>query len=134
VVRVGSWKSYFRTYGVAKASLAFTRWSTHTAHGWVANLRKDVGARMRGTCNNMPWPERGGYSHWRCQLKRWHADMHRFNNYIWSNAHSVEYAPIDYTPSGLATYSNTKFKSRHMTSTIRQWWAWRKMLKEGKWF
>jgi hypothetical protein len=50
----------------------------------------DIDRRMRGICNDAPWAmgptSRGGYSHWRCQLRRGHETLHRANNYTWGDS------------------------------------------------
>jgi hypothetical protein len=49
----------------------------------------DLRRRLAGICNDAPWlmgPNgRGGYSHWRCQLRAGHGTLHRFNNYTWGD-------------------------------------------------
>lgn len=48
------------------------------------------------TCQQVPPPNSGGYSHWHCQLRRKHKGDHRYRNYTWSGS-KVEYAPVDGT-------------------------------------
>lgn len=48
------------------------------------------------SCAVVPEKGSGGYSHWHCQLRKWHKGPHRFHNYVWAGPpHRVEYRPVD---------------------------------------
>ena len=76
----------------------------------------DLRARLGGWCNERP--RRGGYSFWRCELPRHHAEAHRFNSYTWAGVDRVQFNPIDhrlrYGPDVAARSPWTK---RHMVSS-----------------
>ena len=59
----------------------FGWWPTRTE--WRIMLH-DARMRRLGVCNETPDMERGGYSHWRCQLDIYHVGPHRYRNYVWS--------------------------------------------------
>ena len=50
---------------------------------------------ISGRCGRIPIQGSGGYAHWRCGLRRWHALPHRYRNYSWFGPGTqVEYDPL----------------------------------------
>lgn len=83
----------------------------------IANRWWDLLAALHGYCNDCPVKtgtpdETGGYSHWRCTLRRWHGGDHRYRNYVWNADGSSDYAPVDHCPS--------QPWDRHSVPTMRQ--------------
>lgn len=73
----------------------------------------DVRARLAGYCNRTIPPEWGGYSHWRCALKRGHDLPHRFINYTWAGPGAqVEYDPIDNAPGTMVATLGSRYFRR----------------------
>lgn len=62
-------------------------------------LHAAVQQKIPFTCQQVPPPNSGGYSHWHCQLRRKHLGEHRFHSYTWS-AGSVQHSPISARRSG----------------------------------
>lgn len=58
----------------------------------------DVRAWWKGYCNDCPARpdpgQGGGYSFWRCALKRGHDGLHRARNYVWTDDGGCEYMPV----------------------------------------
>lgn len=63
------------------------------ARRWIyyRALHSAVHERIPFTCQKVPPPGSGGYSHWHCQVRGRHA-VHRFHAYMWSDG-PVQYAP-----------------------------------------
>lgn len=60
----------------------------------IKNRWYDLRAVLVGYCNHGCDEFGGGYSHWRCALKRGHRGFHRARNYVWNEDGRVEYKPI----------------------------------------
>jgi hypothetical protein len=73
-------------------------------------LHASVNRKIPFTCQQVPPPNLGGYSHWHCELKRKHAGDHRFRAYTWG-ADRVQHSPASPTqrsntvPGGLQRMS-----------------------------
>lgn len=50
------------------------------------------------SCKAVPPRDSGGYSHWRCQLKRRHDGLHRVNSYVWGEVGGEDLARVVYAP------------------------------------
>jgi hypothetical protein len=76
----------------ALRSLSFRTWR-RTRNRW-----RDLRAVAAGYCNDCPWraaPDAGGgYTWWRCGLRRRHGGLHRHNNYVWTDDGRTDYLPI----------------------------------------
>lgn len=57
-------------------------------------LHAAVDRKIPFTCQQVPPPNSGGYSHWHCELKRKHTGDHRRGAYTWSTGR-VQHSPID---------------------------------------
>lgn len=128
-----SWRQFRRAYGLTKTTLEFTRLTfMHIVPRWTSNLVRDLNARRVGLCNDAPWPDHGGYNHWRCQERRRHQLLgvdHRFNSYTWTDDTVVVYAPLD-VHQDYHTHIHYRGRTkRHPQNTIRQAFAWRKRVK-----
>lgn len=86
----------------------------------LREARLDVAAWVNGWCNDCPYDpavERGGYRFWRCERPGWHPGRHRFNNYTWSEAGTVRYAPL---PDGADPGPRSPYTRRHPGGGT--WW------------
>jgi hypothetical protein len=72
----------------------FRRWLYYKA------LSAAVQHKIPFTCQQVPPPSSGGYSHWHCELRRKHHGDHRFRNYTWGST-KVQHAP-KLVPKGVA--------------------------------
>lgn len=67
------------------------------------NRWHDLLAVLTGYCNDRSTktsvPGEGGYTHWRCDLRRRHDGLHRYRNYVWDQEGQTEYAPLQSCPS-----------------------------------
>ncbi len=59
-------------------------------------LHAAVSRKRPFTCQQVPPPNSGGYSHWHCELKRKHTGDHRYRGYTWSTGR-VQHSPIEAT-------------------------------------
>jgi hypothetical protein len=57
-------------------------------------LHAAVNRKVPFTCQQVPPPNSGGYSHWHCELRRKHGEEHRFRNYTWRNDTNVRHVPV----------------------------------------
>lgn len=55
------------------------------ARGWLyrQGLHAAVHRKKPGSCAAVPPKDAGGYSHWRCEIKRGHPGLHRYGNTVW---------------------------------------------------
>lgn len=58
--------------------LGLRRWAYYRA------LHAAVNRKIPFTCQQVPPPRAGGYSHWHCQRRRRHSGDHRFEAMVWS--------------------------------------------------
>lgn len=135
---MASWRQFRRAYGLTKTTLEFTRLTfMHIVPRWTSNLVRDLNARRVGLCNDAPWPDHGGYNHWRCKRLRRHDGKHRFNSYTWTDDTEVEYAPQDLDRNQVVhahihlSHPHYRWNDRHMQDTIRQALAWRKIVRHS---
>lgn len=98
--------------------------------GWRAihrtqNRWHDLLAVLAGYCNDRPLKTTvlgeggGGYTHWRCALRRWHRGVHRARNYVWDQEGQTEYAPIPACPS--QPWDRNSTPTLRQTRLNRQW-------------
>lgn len=63
----------------------------------LQNAWWDARAVLAGYCNHCPNSgvpgQGGGYTWWRCALRRGHEGMHRACNYVWSDDGDTSYLP-----------------------------------------
>jgi hypothetical protein len=81
-------------------------------HAWrviyrAKNTWWDMRAHLAGYCNHCPNDgipgQGGGYTFWRCGLRRRHEGLHRSNNYVWTDDGTTDYLPLPYGHSQGAT-------------------------------
>lgn len=98
---------------------------------WIAihrtqNRWHDLLAVLTGYCNDrsdktgVPG-EGGGYTSWRCALKRRHDGHHRSRNYIWDATGKTTYTPLDDFPS--QPWDRTMTPTMRQTRNARRWHA-----------
>ncbi len=61
-------------------------------------LHAAVNQRKPFSCGVNPPAGSGGYSHWRCQLKKRHDGLHRFNAYVWGDVGGIEMPLVAHEP------------------------------------
>jgi hypothetical protein len=94
----------------------------------VKNAWYDLRAMLAGYCNHCPndgTPGSGGYTFWRCGLRRGHDGLHRSNNYVWTDDGNTSYLPLPYGhPQGAAqprAWSRTPAMTRRQRRTREAW-------------
>lgn len=55
-------------------------------------LHAAVHEKVPFACQQVPPKGGGGYQHWHCQLRRRHAGVHRFRNFVWPTGGPVEFS------------------------------------------
>lgn len=85
------------------------------------NLWWDGRAVLAGYCNHCPNQgipgEGGGYTFWRCGLRRGHEGLHRSNNYVWTDDGTTDYLPL---PHGHAQRAHQPWRRSAGAMTRRQ--------------
>jgi hypothetical protein len=100
------------------ATEAIRRNLSRTGNRWY-----DLLAIAHGYCNRRSRTDDtpaggGGYTHWRCALRRRHNGMHRYGNYVWTDDGAVDYLPAP-VGSGKEAWQPKKW-DRSLTPTRRQ--------------
>lgn len=86
-------------------------------HGWFGvrswlyfqGLHAAVNRKKPWSCGAIPPKGMGGYSHWRCILKRRHDGMHRCGNYVWGEVGGEPIGTL-YEPQTAPTPSTSQEK------------------------
>lgn len=86
----------------------------------------DLRAFLAGYCNDCPSKsgvpgEGGGYSFWRCALRRGHDGDHRSKNYTWDQHGKTTYAPLRKHP--WQPWERTPTSTIRQTRNHRRWQA-----------
>lgn len=88
------------------------------------NRWHDLRAVLAGYCNDCPSKsgipgEGGGYTFWRCALRRHHNGDHRARNYTWDTTGKTTYAPIEACPS--QPWDRSPTSTMRQTRRFRRW-------------
>lgn len=102
-------------------------WIHRTQNRW-----HDLLAVCVGYCNDCPWrPDPyhgGGYTFWRCALKRGHYGEHRARNYTWDENGDTAYVPV---PIG-ASMPEQPWDRKPTARRSQQGPGWRRLQREKR--